>query len=216
MLSSGSETWMEPVPSPGGQDGWGSREGLHMGPHCEQSFRGVLPSAPALRAQPPGTPTAENSAGQRDPIVSLRSLCSWAVCFQCPGTDFPTCQLSSSSSSCLCTALGLWEEGGLAGSEGSGGSPSVMWQLNTVKPLEPVPRLSLGHREGRDSRREAALAVAGVFSHLPPYTTTTACHMGPSAVIWLLSQFPVLSQQCLTLLFPSTSLPWGPEPHPRQ
>ena len=144
----------------------------------EQRFRGVLPSAPALRAQPPGTPTAENSAGQRDPIVSLRSLCSWAVCFQCPGTDFPTCQLSSSSSSCLCTALGLWEEGGLAGSEGSGGSPSVMWQLNTVKPLEPVPRLSLGHREGRDSRREAALAVAGVFSHLPPYTTTTACHMG--------------------------------------
>ena len=52
-----------------------------------------------------------------------------------------------------------------------------MWQLNTVKPLEPVPRLSLGHGEGRDSRREAALAVAGVFSHLPPYTTTTACHV---------------------------------------
>ena len=40
--------------------------------------------------------------------------------------------------------------------------------------------------------------------------------LAPSAVIWLLSQFPVLSQQCLTLLFPSTSLPWGPEPHPRQ
>lgn len=146
----------------------------------EQSSRGVLPSAPASRAQPPGTPTAENSAGPPDPVVSLRSLCSWAVCFQRPGTDFPTCQLSSSSS-CLCTALGLWEESGLAGSEGSEGlegSPSVMWQLNTVKPLEPVPGLSLGHREGRDSRREAALARAGVFSHLPPYTTTTACHMG--------------------------------------
>ena len=121
----------------------------------EQSSCGVLPSAPASRAQPPGTPTAENSAGQPGPIVSLRSLCSWAVCFQCPGTDFPTCQLSSSSS-CLCTALGLWKESGLAGSEGSGGSPSVMWQLNMVKPLEPVLGLSLGHREGRDSRREAA------------------------------------------------------------
>ena len=143
----------------------------------EQSSRGVLPSAPASRAQPPGTPTAENSAGPPDPVVSLRSLCSWAVCFQRPGTDFPTCQLSSSSS-CLCTALGLWEESGLAGSEGLEGSPSVMWQLNTVKPLEPVPGLSPGHREGRDSRREAALVRAGVFSHLPPYTTTTACHMG--------------------------------------
>ena len=40
--------------------------------------------------------------------------------------------------------------------------------------------------------------------------------LAPSAVIWLLSRFPVLSQQCLTLLFPSTSLLWGPEPHPRQ
>lgn len=37
--ASGSETWMEPVPSPGAQDGWGSREGLHMGPRCESSTR---------------------------------------------------------------------------------------------------------------------------------------------------------------------------------
>ena len=56
----------------------------------EQSSPGVLPSAPASRAPPPGAPTAENSAGPPGPIVSLRSLCSWAVCFQCPGTALPT------------------------------------------------------------------------------------------------------------------------------
>ena len=56
----------------------------------EQSSPGVLPSAPASRAPPPGAPTAENSAGPPGPIVSPRSLCSWAVCFQCPGTAFPT------------------------------------------------------------------------------------------------------------------------------
>lgn len=48
------------------------------------------PQLHAHRLPPPGTPTAENSAGPPGPTVSLRSLCSWAVCFQCPGTDFPT------------------------------------------------------------------------------------------------------------------------------
>lgn len=87
--------------------------------------------------------------------------------------------------------------GGSEGSEGLEGSPSVMWQLNTVKPLEPVPGLSLGHREGRDSRREAALARAGVFSHLPPYTTTTACHMGEGIGSLYL---PTLSQESLLIV----------------
>lgn len=56
--------------------------------------RTEFPWSPAL--SPSFTRTASRGTHCRElswpsgPIVSLRSLCSWAVCFQCPGTALPT------------------------------------------------------------------------------------------------------------------------------
>lgn len=130
------------------------------------------PSSPASRAQPPGHTLQRTRLDHQ--TKSPPPLCSWAVCFQCPGIDFPP--VMSSSSSCLYCPWGLWREVGRSaeGSEGlEAGLPVSCGSSKDGQPLEPVLDCSPRHREGRDSRREVALARAGVFSHLPPYTTTT-------------------------------------------
>lgn len=85
--ASGSETWMEPVPSPGAQDGRGSREGLHMGPRCESSTRPQVfqphgcpsvssPSPWGLGAPHPGRSSPSHQAAYGLPVTApTAALC---------------------------------------------------------------------------------------------------------------------------------------------
>ena len=77
--ASGSETWMEPVSSPRAQDGWGSREGLHMGLCCESSTRPQVfqpHTAPESHFHSPG----------------LGAPHPWAKLPQPPGRLWPSCR----------------------------------------------------------------------------------------------------------------------------
>ena len=71
--ASGSETWMEPVPSPGGQDGWGSREGLHMRPCCESSTRPQVfqPHSCPRVSSPSPWPGSAPLLGEAPPAIRL-------------------------------------------------------------------------------------------------------------------------------------------------
>lgn len=87
--ASGSETWMEPVPSPGAQDGWGSREGLHMGPRCESSTRPQV-------FQPHGCPSVSSLSpwglGVPHPRAKLPQPpgCLWPSCHCTHGCSLPS------------------------------------------------------------------------------------------------------------------------------